>query len=156
MPGRKKKLDPKAEALREHGALHPRPEDVREPVFADSDFFDPRDLVQVKYEMLRCVRVEGCPVTDASTRFGLSRPTYYAAKAGFDREGIIGLLPRKRGPRGAHKLTDEVMDFVEAELGETPALRSDDLVSRIEEHFGRRVHSRTVERGLARRKKKLR
>ena len=33
------------------------------PLFASHDFFDPRDLVQVKYEMLRLVSVEKQPVS---------------------------------------------------------------------------------------------
>jgi predicted Zn-dependent protease len=45
----------KIAALREEGTLHSAPEKVRDPKFQDSDFFDPRDAVQVKYEMLRRV-----------------------------------------------------------------------------------------------------
>ena len=43
----RKKTDPKAEALRQSRTLNPRPEAVTDEVFAGSDFFDPRDLVQV-------------------------------------------------------------------------------------------------------------
>ena len=50
------KSDPKADALREHGCLHPHPEQITDEVFLASAFFDRRDLVQVKYEMLRRVR----------------------------------------------------------------------------------------------------
>jgi hypothetical protein len=35
----------------------------------------PRDLVQVKYEMLRRVRVDGHSVSQSATGFGLSRPS---------------------------------------------------------------------------------
>ena len=51
-------LDSKGESLRQQGVLNPHPEKVAEPLFHGSEFFDPRDLVQVKYEMLRRVRVE--------------------------------------------------------------------------------------------------
>ena len=51
--------DPKARFLASHGALHPHPERVRAPLFQGSDFFDPRDLVQVRYEMLRRHLVDG-------------------------------------------------------------------------------------------------
>ena len=51
-------LDSKGESLRQQGVLNPHPEKVADPLFHDSEFFDPRDLVQVKYEMLRRVRVE--------------------------------------------------------------------------------------------------
>ncbi len=150
----KKTMGKKAAALREQGTLNPRPGDVRDPEFAENDFFDPHDMVQVKYEMLRRVRTEGRAVTEAASQFGVSRPTYYAAKTDFDRDGVVGLLPSKRGPRGPHKLTDEVMAFVESELVKEPALDSDQLVERIEGRFARRVHRRSVERSLQRRKKK--
>jgi transposase len=149
----KKTTRSKMDALREHGTLNPRPSDVGDPAFADSDFFDPCDMVQVKYEMLRRVRAEGCTVRETASQFGVSRPTYYSAKANFDRDGMIGLLPGKRGPRGAHKLTDEVMEFLEGELASEPGLGSRELASRIEERFGLEVHPRSVERGLQRRKK---
>jgi hypothetical protein len=40
--------------------LNPSPERVTDELF--QEFFDPRDLVQVKYEMLRRVQTEGQPV----------------------------------------------------------------------------------------------
>ncbi|WP_311044454.1 MULTISPECIES: hypothetical protein [unclassified Rhizobium] len=33
---------------------------VRDPKFRGSEFFDPHDAVQVKYEMLRRVSVDNC------------------------------------------------------------------------------------------------
>jgi hypothetical protein len=94
----------KAEILLEDGTLNPAPEKVRDPKFRQSEFFDPSDAVQVKYEMLRRVCIENASVTDASAEYGISRPTYYQAKASFDGAGIAGLVPKKRGPRGAHKV----------------------------------------------------
>ena len=51
----KKPADGKTESLKKYGALNPHPQKVVETAFSDSaiEFFDPRDLVQVKYEMLR-------------------------------------------------------------------------------------------------------
>src|SRR2546428_12116177 len=112
VPSKKRHTD-KAEALREQGALNPRPHAVKSELFQDSDFFDPRDLVQVKYEMLRRARVEKNPVSRAADTFGFSRPTFYQAQADFERSGLVGLVPQKRGPREAYKLTPEVMEFVE-------------------------------------------
>src|SRR4030095_8843554 len=84
--------DAKADALRAHGALHPRPQAVQAPLFASHDFFDPRDLVQVKYEMLRQVDVEGQPVARTADAFGVSRPTFYQTHAAFKERGIAGLV----------------------------------------------------------------
>ena len=111
---RKRKPDAKVAALAETRTLNPRPEAVRDEQFASSEFFDARDLVQVKYEMVRRVRVDGAPVTAAAAAFGFSRPSYYEAAAAVDRDGLGGLVPAKPGPRRAHKLTDEVIAYVAA------------------------------------------
>jgi transposase len=150
---RRPRPDPKLDALRESGTLNPRPAEVADETFRASDFFDARDLVQVKYEMLRRVRVERTPVTRAAETFGVSRPTFYQAQAAFAQAGLGGLVPRKRGRRSAHKLTPEVMVYVtEARAGERPSTAA--LVQQIEERFGVTVHPRSLERALARAEKK--
>ena len=116
----KTRPSPKLRALHGSGTLNLRAEAVLDPAFAHSDFFDPRDLVQVKYEMLRRVRTEGQPVADTASLFGVSRPTFYKAQTDFERCGLVGLLPAKRGPHGPHKITAEVRRFIED-------LRPDDL-----------------------------
>jgi hypothetical protein len=80
------------------------------------EFFDARDLVQAKYEMVRRVEVDGHSVAQTTGAFGCSRPSFYHAQTAFKAHGIPGLVPRKRGPRGAHKLDDAVMAFVRAPL----------------------------------------
>ncbi len=145
----------KALALAQHGALHPKPQAVRDPLFLQSEFFDPRDLVQVKYEMLRRVDADGQTITATAASFGLSRPTYYEARKALAREGLAGLLPRKRGPRGGHKMTREVTDFVQAAAREPMRPSVDVLVHRVRARFGLQVHPRTIERAMARRGKVL-
>lgn len=146
--------DPKIASLRRHGTLVPRPERITDPLFEGHEFFDPRDLIQVKYEMLRRVRLEGQPIRRAAAAFGVSRPSYYQAQAAFEQEGLVGLVPRKRGPRGAHKLTEEVLAAVEQMRQAEPELGSQELVERLEQRLGLEVHPRSLERALARRKKK--
>jgi transposase len=150
------KPDPKTDALHEQGCLHPHPEKVTDELFASGEFFDARDLVQVKYEMLRRVRIDGRPVSDSAARFGLSRPSYYQAQTAFEEGGLPALLPKKPGPRRAHKLSEEVMTALEEALTEEPELSSEDLVHLIEKRFGISVHRRSVERALARQEKKRR
>ena len=101
----------KREALKRHGTLNPHPDAVTDPLFEAGDFFDRDDLLQLKYEMLRRVTVDKQSVSQSATAFGFSRPTYYQAEADFQRDGLFGLLPEKRGPRQGHKLTPEVLDF---------------------------------------------
>jgi transposase len=150
---RRKRPDAKVEALREHGALNPHPETVEEPLFRNRPFFDPRDLVQVRYEMLRAVIEDARPVSEVSARFGCSRPTYYKARHQFDEEGLVGLLPRKRGPRSGHKLTEEALDFVAEQLREDSSVPGAELAERVRRRFGVRVHSSSVRRALSRREK---
>jgi transposase len=150
---RPSKPDPKLRALQESGTANPHAQDVRDPAFVDGDFFDPRDLVQVRYEMLRRVRTEGQSVTEATRSFGVSRPTFYKAQSDFDRSGLLGLLPAKRGPHGPNKITAEVQRFIEEAAGEAD-LDVEDLTTRIAQRFGLVVHRRTVKRALLRLKKK--
>lgn len=148
---RKGKPDPKVAALREARTLNPRPQAVADQQFVDSEFFDARDLVQVKYEMVRRVEVDGVAVAHAAAAFGFSRPSYYEAAQALARGGLPGLVPAKPGPRGAHKLTDEVLDHAEELLAADGSLRAADLVEPLATRFGVRVHPRSIERGLARR-----
>jgi len=106
--------------------------------------------VQVKYEMVRRVRVDGEPVSRSAAAFGLSRPSFYQAAAAVDAHGLAGLVPARPGPRRAHKLTEEIVSFARAEREADPALRSADLAALIAERFGVSVHPRSVERALAR------
>jgi transposase len=110
--------------------------------------------VQVKYEMVRKVRAGSAPVTEAAAAFGYSRPAYYEAAAALERSGLEGLVPARPGPRGGHKLTEDVLAWAEEQLAADPGLRPAQLPSRIEEAFGVRVHPRSVERALARRRER--
>lgn len=148
------KLDNKLAALAASGSVNPHAQDVHDPAFINSDFFDARDLVQVRYEMLRRVRLEGQSVVQSAALFGVSRQTFYKVLADFNRDGLAGLVPVKRGPHGPHKITDEVLKFIDASIAEEDGLDPQDLVERVALHFGVVVHRRTVERALARRKKK--
>ena len=146
------RTDPKEKALRDCGALNTHP--VVDALFSGNDFFDSRDLVQVKYEMLRSVHKEGESVSRAAASFGFSRPSFYKTSGEFNREGVPGLLPRKRGPRRRHKLTAEVLVFVEGfSTGEHP-MGIPALLDEVKKHFGIRVHRRSLERALGQYRKK--
>lgn len=150
----RRKPDPKTEALRDEGCLHPHPEKVTDELFVAREFFDARDLVQVKYEMLRRVCVDGRPVSESATRFGLSRPSYYQAQGAFEQGGLPALLRKKPGPRRAHKLSPDVVAALREARREQSQLSSEDLVRLVEERFGISVHRRSIERALARQEKK--
>jgi len=153
---RETRVEAKARALRARGALNPRPRAVTDPLFVPQEFFDARDLVQVKYEMLRRVHADGQSVRAAAAAFGFSRPSFYQARASLAREGLPGLVPRKRGPHGGHKVTADVVAFLRERRAGDAALRTGELVRLVRERFALRVHPRSVERALARPEKKLR
>ena len=151
-----KPSDPKLAALRQHGCLTPHPDKVADPLFASSDFFDARDLVQVKYEMVRRVCVDGQPVSHSAAAYGFSRPAFYQAQRVFERGGLAALVPGKPGPRRSHKLGVDVMEFLQRERSTDPSVRPADLARRVLERFDRKVHPRSVERAFARLEKKPR
>src|ERR1019366_3375462 len=144
--------DPKGKALRESRCLNPRPGQVTDETFLSAEFFDARDAVQVKYEMVRRVSVDGAPVTAAAAAFGYSRQSYYQAAAALAESGLDGLVPAKPGPRGGHKLTGQVLTWAEQQLAADPALKPARLAGPIAGEFGVHVHPRSIERALARRR----
>jgi transposase len=143
----------KRSLLRRQGTLNPRPQDVRHEAFRDNDFFDPEDLLQVKYEMLRQVEVDKQPVSKTAKDFGFSRPSFYQAQSAFQETSLAGLLPHKRGPRSGHKLTRELMQFVTQLRLAEPAISTPQLAGRIAQRFGVSVHPRSIDRQLQHQKK---
>jgi transposase len=150
----KSRGDSKQEALRQEGTLNPRPRAVTNPLFQDSEFFDSHDSLQVKYEMVRQASEEKQPVTHVASSFGFSRVTFYEIRRRFSQKGLAGLLPQPRGPQRAHKLTNDVLDYVEEILREQPSLAGRALADRVQTRVGITVHPRSIGRALARRQKK--
>jgi transposase len=149
IPAKIKTKTAKIKALLEEGTLNSSPGKVRDPKFQENEFFDPRDLVQVKYEMLRRVSVENSSVTEATQQYGVSRPTYNQTRASFDKGGLAGLLPRKRGPHGPHKLRGEALAFVQRQLVAGQPVRARELAKLVRQKFDLAIHPRTIERSVA-------
>ncbi len=149
------KSDDKTSNLKKHGALNRHPEQVRDPLFLEEAFFDPCDLVQVRYEMLRRVTKDGQPVSKSARTFGVSRPTWYQAAKAFEAGGLPALLPERPGPRRAHKLDEAVVRALIKARSATPAITTAELVALVRERFALSVHRRSIERALSRAKKNL-
>jgi hypothetical protein len=85
------------------------------------EFFDARDSVQVKYEMVRRVSVDDAPVTATAAAFGYSGPSYYQAAAALAESGLDGLVPAKPARRPLRATTPgrpaRPRDRVPAEAG---------------------------------------
>lgn len=144
----------KEEALRKQGTLHPHPERVADDLFRQSEFFDPRDLVQVKYEMLRQVHQQGKEIAGVARTFGFSRPSLYKAQAALRREGLSGLVGLKPGPRRAHKLDEAVIAFLQEQRAQEASPTLVQLAQQIQLRFQRQVHPRSISRAIRRDEKK--
>ena len=139
---------PKRQALRDSGTFNPRADQVRHAIFRQSDFFDPQDLLQLKYETLRAMEAENCSIAKAARQFGLSRPTIYEAQTQFQQQGLQGLLPRKRGPKAAHKLTDEILQYLQEQAAAEPQAKTEELARRALQRYAVKLHPRTVQKAL--------
>lgn len=148
-----KKPDQKTLELQRTGTLNPHPDSVSDTLFKENPFFDPKDLLQVRYEMLRRHSVEGVSIVDVAAKFGVSRPTVYQAQAAFQRAGLSGLLPKHRGPKEGHKLSAEVIEYVRALRTAEPGFTTVACVHAVQGKFGITVHRRSLERALAGKKK---
>src|SRR5260370_6444033 len=149
------KRDAKRDALARDGALNPHPEAIHDALFTSNPFFDAKDLVQVRYEMVRRHRADGIAISEVSTNFGVSRPTFYKALRALQKAGLPGLLPSQRGPKDGHKISAEVVAFVVTLKAARPKLTTSQCLEEIETRFGIKVHRRRLERRLGRQKKRI-
>ncbi|MBP3899961.1 MAG: helix-turn-helix domain containing protein [Blautia sp.] len=142
----------KAEILKENGTYNSRYEKVTAPCFRSGVFFDSRDLVQVKYELLRSISSGECTVTRASELFGISRESIYKNKAAYEAGGVQALIPKKTGPKGASKLTKQGQAFIDSYVAEHPSASASETNAKMREKVGIFVHNRTVERYLSKKR----
>jgi transposase len=150
-----KRREPKSEALAQGGVLNPNPEVVRDVLFTSNPFFDAKDLVQVRYEMVRRHQIDGIAISEAAAAFGVTRPTFYKAQNALQAAGLAGLLPGRRGPKAGHKVSAEVIAFVTDLRAAKPEMTTSQCLDAIEARFGVKVHRRSLERALARKKKRI-
>jgi len=144
----------KRQSLLQSGTLNKSAAKVVDSKFKNMAFFDPDDILQVKYEMLRSNQKDGIGVQKASKIYGFSRITFYKNEKAFKKSGLAGLLPRRKGPRRAHKLSGEIMEFVSRLVEQKPDIKSAELVEKIKDRFSLSVHRRSIERAIDRSKKK--
>ena len=105
--------------------------------------------------MVRRHRADGVSITDVAVAFGVSRPTFYKAQSTLAAAGLVGLMPNRRGPKGGHKVSDEVVAFVIDLKAARPGLTTLECLRAVEARFGVKVHRRSLERALTRKKKRF-
>jgi len=62
--------------------------------------------------------------------------------------GIAGLVPKKPGPRGPHKIQGELLAFLKNRLVLGEPIRARALAELIRRELGIEVHPRTIERAV--------
>ena len=143
----------KVETLIENGSFNKNSASVSNHLFVmGNSYFDPQDLVQVKYEMLRAVKNGELNVSDASTQFGFSRTAYYKIDKRFNEAGVEGLCPQKTGPKYPAKVTPEILEFVSDLRENMPGITNDRIVEEIKEQKGVSIHKRSLQRVQAKKK----
>lgn len=138
--------DSKKKFLEQEGLLNPRPERISHPLFEKVDFFDPLDLAQVRYEMIRTARAESIPVAKTCRLFGFSREYFYRLERDFMARGYVALLGSTIGRRPIIALNQEVVNFIVHRKLEEPRVSGESLRHEIQRLYNVECSRRTVER----------
>ena len=139
----------KRDILMENGTFNRNYTKVTEQRFHADEFYDPQDLAQVKYEMLRTVRESRNGkqnVKEIANKFGFSRAGFYKIKESFEKGGVSTFVINKSGPRNARKLTSEYQEFIDGYLSDNPTASSDAIAKVLKTEKGLEVSKRTIER----------
>ena len=139
-------LTSKKDEMRKNGSFNRRANEVSEGIFKRYQFFDASDIIQVKYEMLRAVEYGDGDVSSTSKSFGFSRVSYYQIKKEFDENGIAGLMPKKRGPKGSRKVNQDDIEFAKTLVYTHTKAQ---IVALLKEERGVEISKRTLERQLS-------
>ena len=131
-----------------------RNDKVTEPRFLDSDLFDPKDLLQVRYEMVRSIKEGVITLDEVPSKYGVSAMTAKRCVSSLEKGGIIALVPERKGPKGPSSLDDESLRFIDSYIAEHPKASGRKVHDALEaeKHVG--VSKRTVERYLSSKKAK--
>ena len=138
----------KDDYLRENGCFNSNHASVTADAFASSPFFDARDIVQVKYEMVRAASGGESSVTEIAEAHGFSRKSFYQAREAFDAGGLCALVPKKTGPKGPNKLNTGVQEFIFSFLKEHSGAKSGQISAALENEMGIKIHPRTIYRHI--------
>jgi transposase len=146
----------KAQILKQKKCFNKKANQLDDPLFSEYEFFDPQDIIQVKYEMLRRVKKDRWTISKAAKSFGFSRPSFYSSRRAFEEKGMQGLLPGTTGPKSPHKLTDEVLNYISEQIKKDNPPAPSAMVKMIKKKFGFKIHVRTIQRALKKKGEKKR
>lgn len=140
--------DKKPDYLRKSGTLNPHPERVADPLFSNSTFFDPRDLLQVRYEMIRA-HTRPRTLKEVASQFGMSIATCARLKRKYREGGLQALIPGRRGPQGPHKITPDIVEFAAnyQRIHSSTSIR--ELTDIVNDHFKVDLHFSGLHRAMS-------
>ena len=141
-------LNSKIDVLKENGSYNENSASVQAEHFKHGIFFDPHDLVQVKYEMVRSVEKDNASIGEAASMYGFSRQTFYTCRTAIEQEGIGGLIPRKKGPKTGYKLDEDGKHFIDQYMERHPHAKPQEINQALEKELGLHIHNRTIIRYL--------
>jgi transposase len=141
-------MNTKEETLKQNGCYNQNYENVVASVFKATPFFDRKDIVQVKYEMIRAATNAEGSITEISDAYGFSRKSYYQISKAFQDGGLYALLPKKTGPKNPHKLNQDAAAFIDSFLAGHADAKAKEVSAALEAEMGIRVHPRTIYRYL--------
>ena len=142
----------KKETLIANDTYNKRYLSVKKSGFQVGGFYDPMDLVQVKYEMIRETQTSGRSIGAVAKEFGFSRTAYYDIKEDFDANGMLAFLPKKKGPKRQYKLTGDLREFIDEYTVNHPKAKAAEITGAIMSEKGIDISSRTIHRYLAKKK----
>jgi len=143
----------KKEILIKNGTYNKNHGKVTKERFREGGFYDPMDIVQVRYEMIKDADDGGTTIEQTTSEYGYSRASYYYIKDDFEKGGMVALVPEKTGPKAPRKLTNELQEYITTYIENNPSTSSSRIALDIENDKGVKVSKRTIER--FRSKKKL-
>ena len=138
----------KEDTLKKYGCFNQNHESVSASIFQSDPFFDKKDVVQVKYEMIRAASRDEGSITNISEAYGFSRKSYYQINESFKAGGLHALIPKKTGPKGPRKLKPEILEFVDAYLVDHKNAKAQEISDQLEANKGIKIHPRSVYRYL--------
>jgi len=142
----------KKEILISNGTYNKKHQQVKDEKFLTMDFYDPMDIVQVKYEMLKNTINGGQGVAKTAEEFGFSKMSYYNIKNAFEKKGMLALIPEKTGPKEAHKLTPQCQEYIDKYIQDNPAASSSNVAAALMADKGVGISKRTIDRYRAKKK----
>ena len=127
---------------------------INDPIFQRSGIMDPRDLLLVRFELVRSLELDGKPIEEVCSQYGISPCTARRYVRDMKERGLIALVPEKRGPNGPSVMTDEIANYIDKYLTDHPKASAGKVYQSLVDAKKVTIGKRTVERYISSKKGK--